>query len=1153
MQFNENKSDFKEIDVSVLGQIMAAQNLLFVLPSRKVIAEFFAKSLSTIPGVSSCRVCLGYSFSQEGILKSNHCTECNIAKIKGNENTVISKDITCKLEELPNSFVFALDTIDHRFGFFIFCIDQPDLFALYKPFIFNLGNFVSLSLENRIQKNDLQKARDVLESKVQERTNDLQAVISQIEEEIEERKRTERALQQSEEQFKFLFDTMTQGVIVQDAESLILEANDAACEILGLSRDQLLGKTAYDPRWKLIHEDGSPLYPEKMPSNIALHTGKPITDILMGAYIPEKNIYHWILTSSIPKFKAGETKPCLTMTTFTNITERKKAEESLYESQQVFRTLVENSPDIIARYDKNCKRIYVNPVYLREAKIPQQELLTKTPIQRSPLPSDSATVLQNLLCKVLESGFADSADVFWPKNNIDNWYNVYASPEFDREGKIVSVMTISRDITARKQVEQKRLEHLRFFEYMDQVNRALQASNDLNQMMSSVLDIVLSVFNCDRAFLLYPCNPDATSWSVPMERTKPEYPGVLELGINVPMSSDVAQIFKLLLESDGPVMFDQNTQHSLSTNASDRFGFKSFMSMALYPKIGSPWQFGIHQCSNARIWTTEEERLLQEIGRRISDSLTSLLAYRDLQDSEQRYREVFENSPVSIWEEDFSGVKTIFDELKRQGISDIETYFCQYPEVVQQCAGLIKIIDVNQSALTLHKATTKQELMVNLVNTFTLESFDTFRQELICLWNGGTKMASDAIVKTLTGNLRNVTVCFSVCPGCEESLSKILVSLVDITERKQADETLETERKRMEIILSSLNTGLSLINPNMTIAWVNKKTRDMFPVGEPVGEVCHVFYESRETICEGCGTVRAFITGIVVESEQLVPDTNKWYNIISIPIKDVAGRVVNVLEGITDITDRKQAEEEIRKLNQELEQRVAERTSQLEIANKELESFSYSVSHDLRAPLRSIDGFSLVLLEEYQDHVDAQGKNYLQRIRLATQRMAQLIDDMLNLSQVGRCEMDIQQVNLSEMVQKIADEHHCIQPNRNVDFIIQKGIVVQGDSRLLRIVLENLIGNAWKFTSKHPIAHIEFGMQQQERQKVYYVRDDGAGFDMNYAQKLFGAFSRLHTIKEFQGTGIGLATIKRIILRHGGKVWAEGEVEKGATIYFTIS
>jgi ligand-binding sensor domain-containing protein/signal transduction histidine kinase len=235
-----------------------------------------------------------------------------------------------------------------------------------------------------------------------------------------------------------------------------------------------------------------------------------------------------------------------------------------------------------------------------------------------------------------------------------------------------------------------------------------------------------------------------------------------------------------------------------------------------------------------------------------------------------------------------------------------------------------------------------------------------------------------------------------------------------------------------------------------------------------------------------------------------------------------------------------------------LECQVMERTAQLEAVNNELESFAYSVSHDLRAPLRGIDGFSQVLLDEYQDKVDQQGKNYLQRVRLAAQHMAQLIDDLLSLSRVSRGEMAMGQVDMSLAAREIADDLRQSQPDRRVDFVIPDGIHAQGDGQLLRVVLDNLIRNAWKFTSKHPAARIEIGVQQQQDARVYFVRDDGAGFDMNYAQKLFGAFQRLHTGVEFPGTGIGLATVQRIIHRHGGRVWAQGDVEKGATFYFTI-
>ncbi|HON72569.1 MAG TPA: ATP-binding protein, partial [bacterium] len=207
---------------------------------------------------------------------------------------------------------------------------------------------------------------------------------------------------------------------------------------------------------------------------------------------------------------------------------------------------------------------------------------------------------------------------------------------------------------------------------------------------------------------------------------------------------------------------------------------------------------------------------------------------------------------------------------------------------------------------------------------------------------------------------------------------------------------------------------------------------------------------------------------------------------------------------------------------------------------------------DLRAPLRSIDGFSQALLEDYEDKLDEQGKDYLRRVRAATQRMSQLIDDLLNLSRISRTEMHYEEVNLTAIAKAIAAELQKTQPERQVEFVIGENIVARGDSHLLRIVLDNLLRNAWKFTSKHPHARIEFGTIQQDGRLVYYVRDNGAGFDMNYANKLFTPFQRLHKSTEFEGTGIGLATVQRIIHRHGGSVWAEGEVEKGATFYFTL-
>jgi signal transduction histidine kinase len=242
----------------------------------------------------------------------------------------------------------------------------------------------------------------------------------------------------------------------------------------------------------------------------------------------------------------------------------------------------------------------------------------------------------------------------------------------------------------------------------------------------------------------------------------------------------------------------------------------------------------------------------------------------------------------------------------------------------------------------------------------------------------------------------------------------------------------------------------------------------------------------------------------------------------------------------------------LRRVSVELEDQVAQRTTQLAAANQELESFSYSVSHDLRAPLRSIDGFSRALLDDYSPHLDETGKDYLQRVRAATQRMGQLIDDMLKLSRVTRSEMNFKTVNLSMLAQTVADELQQTQPERHVEFVCMPGMTVRGDAHLLKVALENLLGNAWKFTSKREQTLIEIGVTHKVEASVYFVRDNGAGFDMAYVGKLFSAFQRLHAMTEFPGTGIGLATVQRIINRHGGRVWAEGEPGKGSTFYFTL-
>ncbi|MEQ1843074.1 MAG: ATP-binding protein, partial [Verrucomicrobiales bacterium] len=271
----------------------------------------------------------------------------------------------------------------------------------------------------------------------------------------------------------------------------------------------------------------------------------------------------------------------------------------------------------------------------------------------------------------------------------------------------------------------------------------------------------------------------------------------------------------------------------------------------------------------------------------------------------------------------------------------------------------------------------------------------------------------------------------------------------------------------------------------------------------------------------------------------------------SISKMEIEGKVTSTLI-LRDITERVRAQQEIRTLNAELELRVARRTGELQRANKELEAFSYSVSHDLRSPLRGIDGWSQALLEDNYEQLDQTGRQYLDRVRSETQRMGSLIDAMLELARVIRTEMQTQVIDLTALAQDVARRLGNVHSRYPVEVSIASGLVAVGDPRLLEIVLNNLIGNAFKFSGKRHGPRVEVGQTQLDGEKVFFVRDNGAGFDMAYASKMFGAFQRMHKVSEYPGTGVGLATVQRIVNRHGGKVWAESVVQQGATFSFTL-
>jgi PAS domain S-box-containing protein len=888
-----------------------------------------------------------------------------------------------------------------------------------------------------------------------------------------QRKRAEESLRDSEAKYRFLYKESPTISLIFGMDGRIADANRAAEEKLGYSKDDY---SRIDPMQLVAAE-----HREK--------AAMLLVGSLKGEYTAEADINIYAKDGSIRTilFTTGQLvlyekgQPVGVLVSGVDVTERKRVEEALREAEEKLRVMFESTSEGIVITDLQGKIAGVNEAILRMSGFTREEIIGQDGFGLIPRENGKNIIEQG--AKALESGNGTEkmSQEIIPTSGRPYDADLSIGVLRDNSGVPTGFVAIVRDVTGQKRMEQ-----------------AMRESEERYRVLVDHMEEGYIVFRGGR--IRFANRRFAEVMGIPVEKL---------IGENfwrflAPESQQQARQTYETLKVGGKAPHIQ--EYVYLTEDRRRIPVEVSMSEITYE--GKP--------SYAVVLRDVTER------KRAEEALRK---------SEEQYRLLADNVTDVIWTMDINLQFTyISPSVTRQRGYSVEEAMALGMEGSLTPASLKVAAKAILEGLS---AETKGQK--DLSRTWTVE-LEMYCKDGSTIW---TEMQA-TFLRDPDGQAVG-----------------ILGVARDIAERKRAEGELRRSEQQFRALIENAQDAIVIVNPDATVRYesssmerlTGRKTKGR--IGKNALDFCHpddITYVMGDFIQLLENQVPMVHTDIRYKHRN-----GRWrtFEVVATNLIDnpaVGGIVLN----LRDITERKRAEEEIRRLNEDLEQRVVERTVQLQAVNDELEAFAYSVSHDLRAPLRSIDGFSQVLLEDYTEKLDDEGKDHLQRVRSASQRMAQLIDDLLNLSRLTRGTMRYEEVDLTALAQTIAGELERSQPERDVDFTIAPDLVVEGDAHLLQVALENLLSNAWKFTKKSGRARIELGCAETNGKSTYFVRDNGAGFDMTYAGKLFSAFQRLHSQKEFEGSGIGLATVQRIINRHGGKIWAEGAVGQGATFYFTL-
>jgi len=683
--------------------------------------------------------------------------------------------------------------------------------------------------------------------------------------------------------------------------------------------------------------------------------------------------------------------------------------------------------------------------------------------------------------------------------------------------------------------------HVWLLESIDRIHRVTRSTNDLEQMMSDVLDAALSIFDCDRAWLMHPCDPEAVSHEVKMQRTRPEFPSLLGVGDEVPTDPETADMFRTVRASSGPVQFGPHSAHPLSSELAERRRVQSRMVMALYPKGELPYIFGASQCSYARVWTSREEFLFLEIGRRLEDALTSLSIFHRLRESEKRYRHIFESTGVSIWEEDFSRVKAAIEDLRSSGVRDFRAYFATHPPFVQDAIAMVKVVDVNAVTVKLFAAESKAELLASLDNIFVAETSEVFIEQLVAIAEGRTLFEAETVLQTLRGEL--LTVLFTITfPPSSAGFDSVLATVIDITERKRAEyltgQMFESSPDTIAIV--GRDYRYRRVNPVHERIWgLPRETI----VGMHLAEVLSTeFFEQRAKP----KLDRCFAGEDVAGGGWISAQSGARYMVTSFsPLRPDSERVEAALVIGRDFTEYVQAEEALQQAQAELAH-VTRVTTLGELAA--------SIAHEVNQPLAAIvadANASLNWLAAPRPDLEPV-REALEAIAMDGHRAAEVIQRIRQLASKSAPRKD--PVSVNDVVRDVLPLARAELRHHDVSLMLQLAPelpAVLGDHVQLVQVSLNLVMNAIQamasVTGRPRELTIRSEMHDQDRVRLT-VQDTGVGIAAKHRDEVFSAF---FTTKP-GGMGMGLSISRSIVEAHGGQLWTTPNEPHGAIFHFSL-